>query len=68
MIKLKDELYVAADQVSEVSVGTYRDGLNVRMKDGRVHSVPCDYGQSAWSTCDRLVKLIDKEQARGQDE
>lgn len=68
MIKLKDDLYVAADQVSEVSMCENREGLHVRMKDGRVHWVPHDYGQSCWSTCDRLVKLIDSELARGQDQ
>lgn len=59
MIKLKDDLYVAADQVSEISVVEGRDWLNVRMKDGRVHGVPCDYGKSSWDTCRRLVKLVE---------
>lgn len=64
MIKLKDALYVAADQVAEVSVPEGRDGLHVRMKDGRVHWVGCDYGKSAWDTAGRLIKAIDDERAR----
>lgn len=68
MIKLTDRVFVAADRVQEVSIPDRGDGLHVRMKDGRVHWVPCDYGKSEWDTSRRLVALIDSEQARGQDE
>lgn len=68
MVRIKDGHFVAADQVAEVSVIESRDGVRVRMKDGQAHWVPNDYGQSAWSTCDRLVKLVDSELHRGQDQ
>lgn len=68
MIKLTDSLYVAADEVAEVSVVDGRDGLHVRMKDGRTHWVGCDYGKSAWDTLRRLTGEIRSAQRHGQDQ
>lgn len=65
MIKLTDNLYVAADQVAEISIVENHDWLHVRMKDGRVHGVGCDYGKSAWATLDRLVRLVEAAQSDG---
>ena len=59
MIKLKEGLYVAADQVAEIEIRENRDGLRVRMKDGSTHWVPNDYGKSPWTTQERLVAAVE---------
>lgn len=61
MIKLSDTMFVAASEVAEVSVNGVANTVTVRMKSGVGHHVPNDYGQSCYSTADRIVSEIDLE-------
>lgn len=61
MIKLTGEMYVRAEDVSEVSINRDAGTVTVRMKNGIGHHVPNDYGKSVYDTVDRLIKEIEAE-------
>jgi hypothetical protein len=65
LIKLKEGLFVAADEVRSIQTIEHRDGLRVYMKDGSDHWVPNDYGKSEWSTQERLVNLVNEALSNG---
>jgi hypothetical protein len=58
LIKLSYSLYVAADDVAEVSVNDHSNLVTVRMKNGIGHPVDPDFGKGAYATLDRLVREI----------
>ena len=58
MIKLSDGCYVAADQIAEVRLNSYRTSITVRTKDGIGHShVPSNI-REMYSELDRLIAEI----------
>ena len=61
MIKITDELYVAAEQIAEVGLSSRRDKIFVRMKSGDCHESYVPYGISAFTSLDQLAKKIDEE-------
>lgn len=58
MIRLTDEITVAADQIAEIEIMSHRDYLNVSLNSGRIVSVYADYNKSIWQTRDRLITEI----------
>jgi hypothetical protein len=61
MVKLKDSLWVSAEQIAKIEVIEYHRGVHVTLTDGRVHTVPADYGKNAYDTAERLVSAVDAE-------
>lgn len=58
IIKLKDEVYVASDNVSEITVSAYRTHVNVLMKNGNKYSIDAPYGKSVWEFSDELMATV----------
>lgn len=61
MIKISDDLYVAAEQIAEVGLSSRRDMIFIRMKSGDNHSYYVPFGVSAFTSLDQLAKQIDEE-------
>jgi hypothetical protein len=61
MIKLSDKLYVAEDEIAEVTLSTYHDSILVKMKSGDVHNKDLEYGRvSIYTQLANFVAEIDK--------
>lgn len=58
MIKITDTLYVAADEISEVSLNPYATAIHITMKSGTIHTKPLDRYVSAYTHLDNLIKEI----------
>lgn len=58
LIRLNDNVDVAAGEVAYVTLNERADCIQVHMKDGSSHYVGCDYGQSGYATKARLVREI----------
>jgi len=57
LVKLTDGVTVNPTCVTRIEIDDYGRGVTV-WSDGRGVWVPCDYGQSAYKTKDRLVAEI----------
>lgn len=60
LIKLpgNETAYIAADMVASVTPNAHRTRIVVEMKDGKCHYCEPDYGQSIYSSIDKLVGQI----------
>ena len=58
LIRIKDEVFVAHDEIACVEVPRNQDYVMVRMKDGREYGVGADYGKGVYETQRRLVAEI----------
>lgn len=61
MIKITDEVYVAASEISEVGLNSRRDRIYIRTKSGDSHTCYVPYGVTSFTALDQLVKKIDEE-------
>lgn len=61
MIKIADDVYVAAEQVSEIGLTSNRDLIYIRTKRGEIHHMVLRYGISAYKQLDELSWEIDEE-------
>ncbi len=62
MIRLSDGCYVAADQISELTVSGYTH-ITVRTKDGIGHCHEPGYNEGVYAALDRLVAEINEDKA-----
>lgn len=58
LIRLNDNVDVAAGEVAYVTLNERADAILVHTKDGSSHYVGCDYGKSGYATKARLVAEI----------
>lgn len=61
LIKLRDDLYVAADQVAEVGCETEPFMVYVRMKYGICHQAHRRQGEKIQDTAQRLAQEVNDE-------
>jgi hypothetical protein len=58
MIKLTDELYVAASQISKIAIRPHSEHVTVTLSDGECISVPPDYKKSKFDKQEQLVAEV----------
>lgn len=61
MIQINDNAWVAADEISEVTIDGNR--IRVKTKRGEVHVADADYGKGIYATADRLLKEIETKRS-----
>lgn len=61
MIKISDDIYIAAEQISEIGLTPNRDLIYIRTKRGEIHHTPIKHGIPAYKLLDALAKKIDEE-------
>lgn len=61
LVILNSTVAVNPSQVVSVVIDTEHNRVVVEMKNGRGHSLPCEYGKSIFLTRDDLVKRINGE-------
>lgn len=57
LIKLSNEIYVAADDIAEITIDDSRS-IIVRTKQGINHRIDAEYGRGIYDTFDKLVAKI----------
>ena len=61
IVILNSTVAVNPSEVVSVVIDTEHNRVIVEMKNGRGHSLPCEYGKSIFRTRDDLVKHINGE-------
>lgn len=61
IVALSNEVAVNPSQVVDLVIDGRLNRIAITMVDGRIHSLPCEYGKSIFRTRDDMVKRLNGE-------